>query len=120
VVQTVILLHGLGADATNWAMNTAVLATSFHVLVPDQIGFGESDKPLINYRVGTLVDFLDGFYKKVGVSKATVVGNSLGGWTALAFTLAHPEKVERMVLVDSAGYSFEKLGGVKPSTETLG
>jgi 2-hydroxy-6-oxonona-2,4-dienedioate hydrolase len=115
----VILLHGLGADATNWAMNTAVLAKSFHVFVPDQIGFGESDKPLINYRVGTLVDFLDGFYKKVGITKATVVGNSLGGWTALAFTLAHPEKVERMVLVDSAGYSFEKLGGAKPTTETL-
>jgi 2-hydroxy-6-oxonona-2,4-dienedioate hydrolase len=115
----VILLHGLGADATNWAMNTAVLAKSFHVFVPDQIGFGESDKPMINYRVGTLVDFLDGFYKKVGIAKATIVGNSLGGWTAIAFTLAHPDKVERMVLVDSAGYSFEKLGGPKPTKETL-
>ena len=80
------------------------------MFVPDQIGFGESDKPPINYRVGTLVDFLDGFYKKVGITKATVVGNSLGGWAAMAFTLAHPDKVERMVLVDSAGYSFEKLG----------
>jgi pimeloyl-ACP methyl ester carboxylesterase len=104
----VILLHGLGADSTNWAMNTAVLAKSFHVFVPDQIGFGESDKPLINYRVGTLVDFLDGFYKNVGITKATVVGNSLGGWTAMAFTLAHPDKVERLVLVDSAGYSFRE------------
>ena len=115
----VILLHGLGADSTNWAMNTAVLAKNFHVFVPDQIGFGESDKPMINYRVGTLVDFLDGFYKKVGITKATVVGNSLGGWTAMAFTLAHPDKVERMVLVDSAGYSFEKLGGPKPTKEAL-
>jgi 2-hydroxy-6-oxonona-2,4-dienedioate hydrolase len=115
----VILLHGLGADATNWAMNTSVLAKSYHVFVPDQIGFGESDKPLINYRVGTLVDFLDGFYKNVGITKATVVGNSLGGWTALAFTLAHPDKVERLVLVDSAGYSFEKLGTAKPTVETL-
>ncbi len=112
---TVILLHGLGADANNWAMNTAVLAKSFHVFVPDQIGFGESDKPLINYRVATLVDFLEGFYKKAGIAKATLVGNSLGGWTALAFTLAHPDKVERMVLVDSAGYSFEKTGQPKPT-----
>jgi pimeloyl-ACP methyl ester carboxylesterase len=115
----VILLHGLGADANNWVMNTAALAQSFHVFVPDQIGFGESDKPPINYRVGTLVDFLDGFYKKVGITKATVVGNSLGGWTAMAFTLAHPDKVERMVLVDSAGYSFEKLGTPKPNIETM-
>ncbi len=115
----VILLHGLGADANNWVMNTSTLAKSFHVFVPDQIGFGESDKPPINYRVGTLVDFLDGFYKKVGITKATVVGNSLGGWAAMAFTLAHPDKVERMVLVDSAGYSFEKLGTPKPAIETL-
>jgi 2-hydroxy-6-oxonona-2,4-dienedioate hydrolase len=115
----VILLHGLGADATNWAMNTAVLAKSFHVFVPDQIGFGESDKPLINYRVGTLVDFLNGFYQKVGINKASVVGNSLGGWTAIAFTLAHPDKVERMVLVDSAGYSFEKFGHPKPTQAML-
>jgi pimeloyl-ACP methyl ester carboxylesterase len=115
----VILLHGLGADANNWVMNTAALAKSFHVFVPDQIGFGESDKPPINYRVGTLVDFLDGFYKKVGITKATVVGNSLGGWTAIAFTLAHPDKVERMVLVDSAGYSFKKLGQPQPTIETM-
>ena len=47
---TVILLHGLGADANNWVMNTAFLAKSFHVFVPDQIGFGDSDKPPINYR----------------------------------------------------------------------
>ncbi len=116
---SVILLHGLGADASNWAMNTSVLAKSFHVFVPDQIGFGESDKPLVNYRVGTLVDFLDGFCKKLGIAKASVVGNSLGGWTAMAFTLAHPDKVEKMVLVDSAGYSFDHLGGQKPTHEML-
>lgn len=115
----VILLHGLGADATNWAANTSLLARSFHVYVPDQIGFGESDKPLINYRVATLVDFLDGFCKKLGIAKASVVGNSLGGWTAMAFTLAHPDKVEKMVLVDAAGYSFDRLGQPKPTREML-
>jgi pimeloyl-ACP methyl ester carboxylesterase len=107
---TVILLHGLGGDKSNWAYTTPVLAKNYHVYVPDQIGFGESDKPLIAYRIGTLVDFLDGFYKKLGIAKAIVVGNSLGGWTAAAFTLAHPEKVDRLVLVDSAGYSLAKTG----------
>jgi 2-hydroxy-6-oxonona-2,4-dienedioate hydrolase len=107
---TVILLHGLGGDKSNWAYTAPVLAKNYHVYVPDQIGFGESDKPLIDYRVGTLVDFLDGFCKKLGITKAIVVGNSLGGWTAAAFTLAHPEKVDRLVLVDSAGYSLAKTG----------
>ncbi len=116
---TVILLHGLGGDASNWAATVPALSKSFHVFVPDQIGFGASDKPLANYRVGMLVDFLDGFCKKLAITKATVVGNSLGGWTAMAFTLAHPDKVERMVLVDSAGFSFEHLGGSKPTREML-
>lgn len=107
---TVILLHGLGGDASNWALTVPALAKSFHVFVPDQIGFGASDKPMINYRVATLVDFLDGFYKKTGITKAVVVGNSLGGWTAMAFTLAHPDKVERMVLVDAAGLSPKHTG----------
>ena len=115
----VILLHGLGGDSSNWTPTTPALASKYHVWVPDQIGFGASDKPLIPYRVGTLVDFLEGFCKKAGIDKATVVGNSLGGWTAMAFTLAHPERVEKLVLVDSAGYSFEKSGGPKPTRQML-
>src|SRR5438093_869653 len=82
----VVLLHGLGVDLTTWALTVPALASRFHVYALDQVGFGQSDKPQINYRVATLVDFLDGFYKKVGLTKASLVGNSLGGWTALAFT----------------------------------
>lgn len=102
----VLLLHGLGGDATNWEFTVPALASKYHVWAPDQIGFGASDKPMINYRVQTLVDFLEAFCQKVGIDKATLVGNSLGGWTAAEFTLEHPERVEKLVLVDSAGYSF--------------
>jgi len=94
------------------------LASKYHVWAPDQIGFGASDKPLINYRVATLVDFLEGFCKKTGIDKAAVVGNSLGGWTAMAFALAHPERMEKLVLVDSAGYSFAK-SPIKPTRQML-
>src|SRR5689334_13457355 len=75
----VILLHGLGGDRTNWNATVPALASRFHVLVPDQVGFGQSDKPMIDYRIGTLVDFLNAFCKKTGITKATLVGNSLGG-----------------------------------------
>jgi|HubBroStandDraft_1064217.scaffolds.fasta_scaffold03420_6 2-hydroxy-6-oxonona-2,4-dienedioate hydrolase len=115
----VILLHGLGGDATNWAATVPALAVKFHVLVPDQVGFGRSDKPLIDYRVATLVDFLNAFYKKVGIAKATLVGNSLGGWVAMDFALAHPDKVNRLVLVDSAGYSQKRTGGPPLTRELL-
>jgi len=114
----VILLHGLGGDSSNWALTVPALASKYHVWAPDQIGFGASDKPLINYRVATLVDFLEGFCKKTGIDKAAVVGNSLGGWTAMAFALAHPERMEKLVLVDSAGYSFAK-SPIKPTRQML-
>lgn len=101
----VILLHGLGGNGANWAFNTGALAGKYRVIVPDQIGFGRSDKPLINYHIGTYVDFLDGLCKQLKIERATLVGNSMGGWIAAAYTLAHPEKVERLVLVDAAGFA---------------
>lgn len=114
----VILLHGLGADRSAWSFTVPALAGKFHVYAPDQVGFGQSDKPAIDYRVGTLVDFLNAFYQKVGISKATLVGNSLGGWVAMDFALAHPDKVNQLVLVDSAGYSPKRIGG-QPLTREL-
>ncbi|MCI0487117.1 MAG: alpha/beta hydrolase [Blastocatellia bacterium] len=104
----VILLHGLGGDMSNWAPTVDALAKHYRVIVPDQIGFGRSDKPFINYRVATLVDFLNGLYKELKIERASLVGNSLGGFTATLFALTHPEKVERLVLVDAAGYGVPK------------
>src|SRR5262245_54425956 len=72
----VILLHGLGGDMSKWAMTVPALSGKYHVYVPDQIGFGKSDKPIANYRVAMLVEFLDAFCKKLGIQKATVIGHS--------------------------------------------
>ena len=118
----VILLHGLGGNSQNWALNIAPLAQKFRVIVPDQIGFGKSDKPFIHYRVGTYVDYLDQFCKQLKIERASVVGNSMGGWVAAAYTVAFPERVERLVLVDAAGYApppnfdYRILYGLNPST----
>lgn len=106
----VILLHGLGGDRSAWSFTLPALAAKYHVYAPDQVGFGQSDKPAIDYRITTLVDFLDAFCRKLGIDKATLVGNSLGGWVAMDFALAHPAKVDRLVLVDSAGYSPKRTG----------
>ena len=114
----VILLHGLGVDSNQWRFTLPTLG-GFHVYAPDQIGFGKSDKPALNYRVQTLVDFLDGFYRQAGIQKATLVGNSMGGWVAAAFALAHPDKVEKLVLVDAAGYSQERWNGPPVTREEL-
>src|SRR6185436_15640125 len=105
---TVILLHGLGGSTQAWQFNIAPLAEKYHVVVPDQIGFGKSDKPLVNYRIRTYVDFLDQFCKQLKIERASLVGNSMGGWIAAMFTASFPDRVDKLVLLDAAGYAPPK------------
>ena len=105
---TVILLHGLGGSSQAWQLNIGPLAEKFHVVVPDQIGFGKSDKPLVNYRIRTYVDFLDQFCKQLKIERASLVGNSMGGWIAVTFAAAFPDRVDKLVLEDAAGYAPAK------------
>jgi pimeloyl-ACP methyl ester carboxylesterase len=105
---TVILLHGLGSVKEIWAANIGALSAKYHVYALDQIGFGHSDKPLLEYKISTFVDFLQAFMQSQNLSKATLVGNSLGGWIAIDFAARHPEMVDKLVLVDSAGLPFGK------------
>jgi pimeloyl-ACP methyl ester carboxylesterase len=101
--SVVILLHGLGADSHHWAANIGPLSQDFRVIALDQIGYGKSEKPVMRYTVGNFADYLHGFMGALKIPKASLVGNSLGGWVALDFTIRHPEMVEKLVLVDAAG-----------------
>jgi pimeloyl-ACP methyl ester carboxylesterase len=100
---TVILLHGLGGSIGNWMYNVPVLAANYHVIALDQVGFGKSDKPMLKYRVGTFADFLDKFMAELKIEKASFVGNSMGGWVAGWMAIKYPNRVEKIVLADSAG-----------------
>ena len=99
----VILLHGLGGSTGNWIANMAALSQGYHVIVLDQVGFGKSDKPFLKYRVGTFVDFLDKFMFELKIEKASLVGNSMGGWVAAMMAVKYPNRVEKIVLADAAG-----------------
>ena len=103
--SVVVLLHGLADDVGVWESVMPALAERHRVIALDQIGFGRSDKPLLSYRAGTFVDFLDGFLNELKIDRASLVGNSLGGWIAANFALAHPERIDRLVLCDAAGYA---------------
>jgi pimeloyl-ACP methyl ester carboxylesterase len=103
-----ILLHGLGGSSQGWQFNIGPLAEKYHVFVPDQIGFGKSDKPLVNYRIRTYVDFLDQFCKQLKIERPTLVGNSMGGWIAVIYAATYPDRVDKLVLADAAGYAPPK------------
>jgi pimeloyl-ACP methyl ester carboxylesterase len=104
----VVLLHGLGSRKDDWLPVFEPMAQKYRLLVPDQIGFGRSDKPLLDYSVQTWVDFLNEFLRQLKVEKASLVGESLGGWIAALYVAeisggAHLVPVEKLVLVDAAG-----------------
>lgn len=99
----VILLHGTGSSGDRWIPNMGPLSKAFHVYALDQIGFGHSDKPLMDYRIATYVDFLQEFMRVLTVPSATIIGSSNGGWIAVSFAVQHPEMVDKLVLVDAIG-----------------
>jgi len=102
--QPLVLLHGLGGSAETMKPLVAILARRHHVYAPDQIGFGGSDKPLIDYRITTLVEFLHGFFTTVGIERADLAGHALGARVASLYALEHPERIARLVLISGAGY----------------
>src|SRR4030081_2908735 len=112
----VVLLHGLGGDGSRWGPNIEPLAKDFHVFALDQIGFGESDKPLANYHTGMLAEFLVAFLKAAGIPKASLVGNSMGAGVALYTAVHFPEMVERIVLADGGGFRSAASATAPPPT----
>src|SRR5436190_20069560 len=81
--EPVILLHGTGGEGARWMPQIKGLSADFRVIALDQIGFGQSDKPLTTYHSGVFAEFLGGFMKAIGVPKATLIGQSMGANVAL-------------------------------------
>ena len=102
-----VLLHGLGGEAGDWALSMPTLARrGFRVYAIDLLGYGSSDRPDEDYSIALQSDILRQFLDSQGVERADVAGWSMGGWIALKFTLDHPDRVRRLVVYDSAGISF--------------
>ncbi len=104
-----VLIHGFGSSAWTWKDVAPVLADrGYHVFAVDLMGFGFSDKPRdADYSPNSLTAGVNAWMDAVGIAKATVAGNSLGGFIALRMALEHADKVERLVLLDSAGYEHD-------------
>jgi 4,5:9,10-diseco-3-hydroxy-5,9,17-trioxoandrosta-1(10),2-diene-4-oate hydrolase len=101
--QPVVLLHGALAAGITWYPVIGPLAAHFGVIAPDIVGYGQSDKPPGRYDRAYYCAWLADFLDALGVEKAHLVGHSQGGAIGLQFALDHPARVDRLVLVDSAG-----------------
>ena len=99
----VVLLHGGGTDSAmlSWRLAIPALAAQHRVLAPDWPGYGGSEVFAGDYTNKAMVSWLHAVLEELGLEHAGLAGISMGGGGALAYTLAHPERVTRLALVDS-------------------
>jgi 4,5:9,10-diseco-3-hydroxy-5,9,17-trioxoandrosta-1(10),2-diene-4-oate hydrolase len=106
----VVMLHGGGPGASglsNFGRNLPVFGRRFRTVVVDQPGFGKSDKPPVAGNYFTFAaDALAGLLDEMGIGRAHLVGNSLGGGTAVRFAINYPERAGRLVLMGPGGLSL--------------
>ncbi|HSD04531.1 MAG TPA: alpha/beta hydrolase [Nitrosopumilaceae archaeon] len=101
--KNVVLVHGLGASAERWAYVIPRLSKKYHVIVPDLIGFGYSDKPSIDYTPELFSSFIFDFLNTLDISKASMVGSSLGGQIVAECAITQNKMIEKIVLVSPSG-----------------
>jgi pimeloyl-ACP methyl ester carboxylesterase len=104
----VVLLHGTGSSLHAWEDWTGALKDRRRVIRYDMAGFGlTGPSPDGVYSVDNDVRLLIAVLDKLGVARCVLGGNSLGGAVAWRAALTHPERVEKLILVDSGGYPSE-------------
>jgi pimeloyl-ACP methyl ester carboxylesterase len=109
----VILLHGGNGSIEFWMYNIATLAAHHQVYAFDMVGSGKSDCPDASYALAYQAEFLLCFMSALKIDCATLIGNSMGGGVALAFTRLYPDRVDKLVLVDSMGFGREISLGIR-------
>ncbi len=95
-----ILIHGYGAGMWVWEKQIEVLSKQNRVYAIDVVGYGFSDRPKIPYTPEVFICFLRDFMDAVGIEKATLIGNSMGGGIVWGTAILFPERVNRLVLID--------------------
>jgi pimeloyl-ACP methyl ester carboxylesterase len=125
-----VLVHGFGSEALfDWGSVILPLAKTHRVLAIDEIGWGSSDKPQIDYSIQTFVDFLGEFLRTQHIDHFALAGESLGGWIVANYTIqalapsntgkyAIP-KPDKLILEDAAGHNAIHVNGPAQVSGTL-
>ena len=103
----VVLVHGLGGRAEDWANLMPQLVRDHHrVYALDLPGYGRSDWPRADYSIAELTGAVEAFMDNQGLERTDLAGWSMGGWIAMRVALDEPERIRRLTIFDSAGTRF--------------
>ncbi|MEO1575422.1 MAG: alpha/beta hydrolase, partial [Pseudomonadota bacterium] len=99
--EALILLHGLGCSASDWALQMPALSEKYRVIAPSLRGFGNSDKPEGPMTVMKYADDVVALLDSLNITRAHVMGHSMGGAVALQLAVAHPERLNSLIVINS-------------------
>jgi pimeloyl-ACP methyl ester carboxylesterase len=101
----VLLIHGLGQSLEVWWFNIGPLSEHYRVYAMDLPGHGFSDKPAVDYTLSLFAKYVVGFMDALDIRRASLVGHSLGGGISMGMAVSQPDRVDKIVLVDSGSLS---------------
>lgn len=102
-----VLIHGVASKAGDWSPILSPLAQQHRIYAIDLLGYGESDKPKdADYSITLETNIVRGAMDALHIARADIAGWSMGGWIAMKLAAENPERVRRLVLIASAGFSF--------------
>lgn len=117
----IVLLHGMASSLHTWEGWVTALQPQYRVISIDMPGWGlTGPDPQKRYRIEDQVAFLAAFLDSLGIQKCVLGGNSMGGWFSWNFALAHPQRVQALVLVDAAGVPAEASAAKSDSNVSKG
>ncbi|NMH67218.1 2-succinyl-6-hydroxy-2,4-cyclohexadiene-1-carboxylate synthase [Bacillus sp. RO3] len=98
--EPLVFLHGFTGDTTTWSLITEPLSKKFTCICIDLIGHGRTESPEdpMRYTMDSVARDLDGILTELEVDRATFIGYSMGGRTALHFAMKHPERIKALIL----------------------
>ncbi|AFM18457.1 putative hydrolase or acyltransferase of alpha/beta superfamily [Mycolicibacterium chubuense NBB4] len=105
--EVLLLIHGMAGSSETWRSVIPQLSKRYRVIAPDLLGHGQSAKPRSDYSLGAFAVWLRDLLDELGVSRATIVGQSLGGGVAMQFVYQHPDYCRRLVLISSGGLGLD-------------
>ena len=101
-----VLLHGMFASLHTWEAWIDTLKSDFRVIALDNPNYGLTGLHPEAMYPGIYTDFMEAFLDELNISDCMMAGNSLGGWITWEFAAKHPQRVTKLILIDSAGYLF--------------
>jgi pimeloyl-ACP methyl ester carboxylesterase len=101
--DVVVLIHGMAGSSETWRAVIPRLSRKYRVVAPDLLGHGHSAKPRADYSLGAFAVWLRDLLDELGISRATIIGQSLGGGVAMQFVYQHPDYCQRLILISSGG-----------------